>query len=66
MNTVAIKSQQRLISADIRRRLFAPDMLLARGERQAKSAVPIGIRRFAHQPSGICRMYFSRVAMMPA
>src|ERR1700730_10723076 len=41
---------QRMIGADVRSGLFAPDMLLARSQGQAKGAVAVAIAGLAHQP----------------
>ena len=42
------QSDQRLIRADVRRRLFAPDVLLARRQSQAEGAIAMCILGFAH------------------
>ena len=43
---------QRLIRADIGSGFLAPDVLLARGERQHKAAPAFGVNRLAHQAAG--------------
>src|SRR6185295_13239879 len=44
------QSDQRLVGADIRRRLFATDVLLASGQGQNESALAIAICSLARQP----------------
>ena len=43
---------QRMVGADVGGRALAPDMLLARGQRQAPRAPSEAIVRLAHQPPG--------------
>ncbi len=43
---------QRLIGANIRRRLLPPDVLLSRRQRQHETALSLLVRRLTHQPAG--------------
>src|SRR5215469_11858624 len=45
------QGNQRLIRADVRRGLLAPDVLLARGECQDETALTVAIGRLARQPA---------------
>ncbi len=44
---------------------LAPDMLLARRERQHEAALALRVDRLARRRPGICREYFCRVANSP-
>jgi hypothetical protein len=54
------------IGADVRGRLLAADVLLARREREHEAALAFGIDRLADERPGICRArYFCRLAKEP-
>jgi hypothetical protein len=54
--------EQHLRRADVRRRLLAPDVLLARLQREPVRGIAEGVYRHADEPAGIERLKSSRVA----
>ena len=48
----AAEREQRLVRRHVRRRLLAPDVLLARLQRQHETAIAVEVGRLAHDPAG--------------